>query len=318
MTSYRLLYVMDPIERVLPDKDTTFAFMLESEARGHAVYYCRLGDLFVAQRAPHAHARRTVVSRGTPHYQLFEDRTEPLSWFDAIFMRKDPPVDLAYVHGTHILSLAVAAGTLVLNDPRGLRDANEKLYALNFPGVIPPTIVTCEIERLKRFLDEQGGEMIVKPLDACGGAGVFHLRRDDRNLNAILELSTSNGRQLIMGQRYLPAIRQGDKRVILLDGRILGATLRVPREDEHRGNIHVGGTCVATTITPRDQFIADTLAPHLREAGLHFVGLDVIGEFLTEVNVTSPTGIQEINALSRPARPLEADVIDYVERTILR
>jgi len=309
----RFLFVMDPIERVLPDKDTTFVFMLESLARNHAVYYCNVADLFVMDAAPHARARRAVVTRGAPHYQLFEERTEPLFWFHTIFMRKDPPVDLPYLHATHILSLAAAAGTQVLNDPRGLRDANEKLYALNFPTVIPPTIVTCEIERLKRFLDAQGGEMIVKPLDACGGAGVFHLRRNDRNLNAILELSTDFGRNLIIGQRYLPAIRQGDKRVIVLDGKILGATLRVPREDEHRGNIHVGGTCVATTITPRDQLIVDTIAPQLRRDGLHFVGLDIIGDFLTEVNVTSPTGIQEINALSRPATPLEANVLDYVE-----
>ncbi|MBP1686054.1 MAG: glutathione synthase [Deltaproteobacteria bacterium] len=316
MTAYRILFVMDPIERVLPDKDTTFVFMLESQARGHGVYYCNLNDLFVADGAPHAHVRRAVVTRATPHYQLFEDRTEPLSWFTAIFMRKDPPVDLAYIYATHILSLAVAGGTLVLNDPRALRDANEKLYALNFPSIIPPTIVTCEMDRLKRFMDEQGGEMIVKPLDACGGAGVFHLRRNDRNLNAILELSTDYGRRLIMGQRYLTAIRQGDKRVIVLNGSILGATLRVPREDEHRGNIHVGGTCVATTITPRDRLIVATLAPQLRRDGLHFVGIDIIGDYLTEVNVTSPTGVQEINALSRPATPLEVAVIHYLESLI--
>jgi glutathione synthase len=313
MTGYRILFIMDPIEHILPDKDTTFVFMLESQSRGHAVYYCTIADLFVTESTPRTRVRRALVARGTPHYQLLEERTQPLSWFDAIFMRKDPPVDLAYIYATHILSLAVAHGTLILNHPQGLRDANEKLYALNFPTVIPPTIVTSEIERLKQFLDEQGGEMIIKPLDGCGGAGVFHLRRADRNLNALLEVSTDNGRRMIIGQRYLAEIRQGDKRVVLLDGKALGATLRVPREDEHRGNIHVGGTCVPTTLSPRDQLIVDTIADQLRRDGLYFVGLDIIGDYLTEVNVTSPTGVQEINTLSAPPTPIEATVLAYVE-----
>lgn len=308
---YRFLFIMDRIERILPEKDTTFVFMLESQTRNHAVYYCGLNDLFVADCAPSARVRRAAVARATPHYQLFEERTEALTWFDAVFMRKDPPVDLAYLLATCILSLVDPASTFVLNDPRGLRDANEKLYALNFPAVVPPTIVTCDMTRLKRFMDDLGGEMIIKPLDACGGAGVFHLHHEDRNLNALLEVSTDNGRRLIMGQRYLPEIRSGDKRLILLNGAPLGATLRVPRADDHRGNIHVGGTCVRTTITPRDQLIADTLARRLRADGLYFVGLDIIGDFLTEVNVTSPTGIQEINALE--GTRLEATVVDFVE-----
>jgi glutathione synthase len=307
----RFLFVMDPLERILPDKDTTFVFMLESLARGHVVYYCGVNDLFVSGSAPQARFRRAEVVRDVPHYRLFEERTETLRWFDAVFMRKDPPVDLTYLFATHILSL-VGAPTLVLNNPRGLRDANEKLYALNFPEVIPPSIVTSEIARLKEFLDAMDGEMVIKPLDGCGGAGVFHLRRNDRNLNALLEMSTDNGRRLIMGQRYLPAIRSGDKRLIVLDGKPLGATLRVPREDEHRGNIHVGGTCVKADITPRDRLIAETLAPRLRADGLVFVGLDIIGDYVTEINVTSPTGVQEINALDGVR--LERDVIDFVEQ----
>jgi glutathione synthase len=309
--AYRFLFIMDPIERILPDKDTTFVFMLESQARKHAVYYCGVNDLFVADCSPSARFRRATVARAIPHYQLLEERTEALTWFDAVFMRKDPPVDLTYLFATCILSLLDSASTLVLNNPRALRDANEKLYALNFPAVVPPTIVTCDMTRLKTFMDDLGGEMIIKPLDACGGAGVFHLHRQDRNLNALLEVSTDNGRRLIMGQRYLPDIRSGDKRLILLNGEPLGATLRVPRSDEHRGNIHVGGTCVRTTITPRDQLIADTLAPRLRADGLFFVGLDIIGDYLTEVNVTSPTGIQEINGIE--GTRLEGAVIDFVE-----
>ena len=309
--AYRCLFIMDPIERVLPDKDTTFVFMLESLERGHAVYICGVHDLFLDGTRPGGRIRRAQVLRAVPHYRLFEERVELLSWFDAIFMRKDPPVDLTYVFATHVLSLVDASNTFVMNHPRGLRDANEKLYALHFPGVIPPSIVTYDIDRLRSFMDTLGGEMIVKPLDGCGGAGVFHLRRSDRNLNAILELSTDNGRRPIMAQRYLPEIRQGDKRLIVLNGEPLGATLRVPREDEHRGNIHVGGTCVKTDVTVRDRAIAQALAPRLRADGLYFVGLDIIGDFLTEINVTSPIGIQEINALDSVR--LEAHVIDFVE-----
>src|SRR5437899_9419927 len=158
----RFLFVMDPIERILPDKDTTFVFMLESQARQHAVYTCGIGDLFVSDCTPCARCRRTAVARAVPHYQSFEERTEPLNWFDAIFMRKDPPVDLAYLFATLMLSLVDPASTVVLNDPRGLRDANEKLYALNFPDVVPPTIVTAEIARLKQFMERLGGEMIIK------------------------------------------------------------------------------------------------------------------------------------------------------------
>jgi glutathione synthase len=309
--SRRFLYIMDPIDRILPDKDTTFVLMLESQRRGHGVFYCTITDLFVAAAEPRACFRRAAVMRSEPHYELFEERTEPLGWFDAIFMRKDPPVDLAYLFATHILSLVGPERTLVVNNPRGLRDANEKLYALNFPEIIPPSVVTSDLTRLKAFLEELGGEMIVKPLDGCGGAGVFHVRRGDRNLNAILEMSADNGRRLIIAQRYIPEIRQGDKRVIMLDGEPIGATLRVPREDELRGNIHVGGTCVKTALTERDRFIAATVGTRLRQDGLLFVGLDVIGDYLTEVNVTSPTGVQEINALDGVC--LEAQVITRVE-----
>ncbi len=317
----RFAFVMDPLERILPDKDTTFVFMLESLHRGHEVYYCDPNDLFVRHARAFARARRCEVRRVAPEerertrpYQLFEERTEALEWFDAIFMRRDPPFDLAYFFATHLLDLADRRQTLVINDPRGLREANEKLYALHFPEVIPETFVSGDPARLKSFLDELGGEMIIKPLAGCGGAGVFHLHRDDRNLNALLEMATDNGRQMIMAQRYLPAVREGDKRLILLDGEPLGATLRVPREDEHRGNIHVGGTCVRAEVTERDREICAALASRVRRDGLYFVGLDIIGGFLTEVNVTSPTGVQEINALD--GVQLESQVIDFVEARV--
>ncbi len=316
--AYRFAFVMDTIERILPDKDTTFVFMLESLARGHEVYYLRVDDLFVQGSTPYATVRRAEVMPPSPeqpaHHTLFEERVSPLTWFDVVFMRKDPPFDLAYVFATHILSLVDPARTFVFNDPRGLRDANEKLYALHFPQVVPPSVVTSDIARLKEFLDAMGGEMIIKPLDAMGGSGVFHVQRGDRNLNALLEMATAEGRRLIIAQRYLAEIRQGDKRLVVLDGEPLGAVLRVPRDDEHRGNIHVGGLCVKGEITARDREICATLAPRLRGDGLYFVGLDVIGDWLTEVNVTSPTGIQEINALDGVR--LETNVIDFVEQRV--
>jgi glutathione synthase len=314
----RFAFVMDPIERILPDKDTTFMFMLESGARGHEVYYLRVDDLWLREAVPHARVRRAAVSRPTAahlsHYQLSEERETRLDWFDALFMRKDPPFDMGFFFATHLLGLIDPAHTFVLNDPRGLREANEKLYALNFSDVIPPSLVTSNQQRLKTFLDELGGEMIIKPLDGAGGAGVFHLHRSDRNLNAILESATDLERRPIMAQRYLPEIRAGDKRIIVLDGEPLGAVLRVPREDETRGNIHVGGATVQSPITARDREICARLAPRLRADGLWFVGLDVIGDWLTEINVTSPTGIQEINALDNVT--LERPVIDFVERRV--
>ena len=307
----RLLYVMDPMARVLVDKDTTFAFQLEGQRRGHEQYHCLADDLFVDRAVPHATARRLTVERATPHFRLDEARISPLAYFDAVLMRKDPPFDMAYVFAAHVLGLVDPAVTFVMNDPRGLVIANEKLYALNFPGVIPESLVTSDHVRLKAFMDQLGGEMIVKPLDGCGGAGVLHVHRNDRNLNALLELSTGEGRRLVMAQRYLPAAREGDKRLIVLDGEPLGAILRVPREDEHRGNIHVGGQVKQSPVDDRDREICRTMAPRLRRDGLYFVGLDIIGGYVTEVNVTSPTGVQEIDRLDETN--LEAKVLDFIE-----
>jgi glutathione synthase len=307
----RLLYVMDSMSKVLVDKDTTFVFQLEGERRGHEQYHCLPDDLYAAHARPYASVRRLSVRRGSPHYSLLEARAVPLTFFDVVFMRKDPPFDMAYFFATHLLGLVDPRATFVINDPRGLREANEKLYALNFPDVIPPSIVTADGERLKAFMHELGGEMIVKPLDGAGGAGVFHLHAADRNLNAILEGSTHEGSRLVMGQRYLPAARDGDKRVIVLAGEPIGGVLRIPRDDEHRGNIHVGGRVAKAPIDDRDRAICRRLAPRLAADGLYFVGLDVIGGYVTEINVTSPTGIQEINRFDGVS--LESQVLDFVE-----
>jgi len=311
MAALRILYVMDPMSRTLVDKDTTFAFQLEGQRRGHTQYHCEPEDLFVDRTVPHGTARRLTVQRADVHFHLHEACTVPLAFFDIVFMRKDPPFDMRYFFATHLLGLLDPTETLVVNSPRGLRDANEKLYALNFPDLIPESLVTQEIPRLRAFLDTLGGEMIVKPLDGCGGAGVLHVHRDDRNLNALLEMSTRNGTEMVMAQRYLPEARQGDKRLIVLDGEPLGAVLRVPREDEHRGNIHVGGRVVRSPVDERDREICRRMTPRLRSDSLWFVGLDIIGGLVTEVNVTSPTGVQEIDRLDGVC--LEARVLDFVE-----
>ncbi|MGO9607233.1 MAG: glutathione synthase [Candidatus Binataceae bacterium] len=310
--AYKFAFIMDPLENVLIDKDTTFAFMLEAHKRGHELYFLGLRGLYARGSQARMRARRCEVARATPHFRYLDGGADyPIETFDAIFMRKDPPADAPYLYATMLLSVVDSRRTFVLNSPAGLREANEKLYALNFPSAIPPTLVTYEIPLLKQFMAEMGGEMIVKPLDGHGGEGVFFVHTGDRNLGAILESVTQYETRPIMAQRYLPEIRGGDKRLILLNGEPLGCMLRVPRDDEHRGNIHVGGTCVKAPVTDRDREICETLKARLDIDGLYFVGLDIIGDYLTEVNVTSPTGVQEIDRLD--GVNLEAKVIDFVE-----
>jgi len=314
MGELRIGVVMDPVDKIHIDKDTTFVLMLEAQRRGHEVYFMEVDDLFVRGGIPHGRYRRLELKRATPHYCLGDPVDGRLADFHSVWMRKDPPFDMKFFFSTHVLSLIDQSKCFVMNNPNGLREANEKLYALRFPEQIPQTLVSSDMRRLKEFMDELGGEMIVKPLDGAGGSGVFYINQQDRNTNSILEAATDNGRRLIMAQRYLPEIRQGDKRIIVLDGEPLGAVLRVPLESETRGNIHVGGKCVKTEVTARDQEICAALAPLLRADGLYFVGLDVIGSYLTEVNVTSPTGIQEVNALNGVR--LETQVVDFVERQV--
>ena len=314
MRNLKIGVVMDPIDKINIDKDTTFVLMLEAQRRGHEIYFMELDDLYLRGGTPQGRYRRLELARATPHAHVGAGRDGALEDFDSLCMRKDPPFDLKFFFATHLLSLIDQSKCFVMNNPKGLREANEKLYALRFPEQIPQTLVSSSMARLKAFLTQLGGEMIIKPLDGCGGSGVFYLNEQDRNTNSILEAATDNGRRMVMGQRYLPEIRQGDKRIIVLNGEPLGAVLRVPLESETRGNIHVGGQCVKTEVTPRHRELCAALAPLLRADGLYFVGLDVIGSFLTEVNVTSPTGIQEVNALD--GVQLEKDVIDFVERQV--
>lgn len=311
--SLKLGFVMDPISQIILDKDTTFVLLLEAEKRGHLNFYMELKDLYVRDGIPLADMAQVKVKRARDFYSLGERSTRPLAELDAVLMRKDPPFTLDYIFATYMLSL-IPPKTFVINDPKGLREANEKMYILNFPQAIPPTIVTKSIARAKSFLDEVGGEMILKPLFGCGGYSVFYTYRDDKNLNALLELMTKEGTEFIMAQKYLPEIREGDKRIIVLDGQPLGATLRVPKPDELRGNIHVGGECHKAELSERDLFLCQSISARLRRDGLYFVGLDVIGDYITEINVTSPTGVQEIDRLNDTC--LEAQVIDFVEQKV--
>ena len=308
----RIAYLMDPLAGIDIEKDTTFAFLLEAEARGHRNYVMGPEDLAIRRGIPEARVQAVHVKRvAGDHFSLEQPTRETLESFDVVLLRKDPPFDMSFFFDTHVASLIDAKKTLVLNRPSGLRDANEKLYALRFPEIIPESLVTGDADLLKEFLHELGGEMIIKPLDGCGGAGIFHLQEQDRNLNAILETATDEGRTRVMAQRYLPEVREGDKRIIVIDGEPRGAVLRVPSDGDHRSNFHVGGSAVRSELTDRDREICAHMADDLRRDGLIFVGLDVIGGYLTEVNVTSPTGIQEIDQLC--GTNLAADMIDWIE-----
>lgn len=308
-------FLMDPLDTILPDKDTTFAFMLESAGRGHEVLYFNTRDMYAKDGSAFAALRPARVRRGTPHYSLGEPFEADLKSLDVVFFRSDPPVTMDYLHQTYLLDL-ITDEVFVTNNPSGVRDANEKLFALNFPEFMPEHIVTCDMDRIKRFIGEAGGKVVIKPLDRMGGEGVFVIESGDRNTNALLEVSTDYGKRKVIVQRYIPEVRKGDKRILLLNGDFLGATTRIPRDDEHRANIHAGGKTIKYELTERDREIIEKVGPELREKGLHFAGLDVLGDRLTEINVTSPTGIQEINRLE--GTNLEAKVIDFVEREVQR
>jgi glutathione synthase len=311
----RLVYVMDPLETMLPDKDTTFAFMRAAQRLGHDNLHCFPHQLSVEGGKAFAATRVAIIEDTPPQARYGHNLEVALSDVDAVLIRKDPPFDTAYLHATQVLDLA-RNDTFMMNDPRGLRDANEKLYALRFPQWMPRTYVSSEAVRIRAFMDACGGSAVIKPIGRAGGYGVMRLTTDDLNTPSIIELLTEAGNVPVMVQEYLPAGRIGDKRVLLLDGKVLGAVLRVPRNDDLRANIHVGGRVQACELTEQEKEMIASIGPHLHADGLYFVGLDVIGERLTEVNVTSPTGIQELGRLTGTAP--ELDVIRWLEREVAR
>jgi glutathione synthase len=307
----RFVFVMDPMDRVLPDKDTTFAFMRAAERRGHASLHCEARDVYVSEGDVWARVRPARVSDSPPHFTLGAPEDVRLATVECVFIRKDPPFDSEYLHVTLMLE-GLRGRVLVLNDPRGLRDANEKLYALHFARYMPRTLVTSDRGRIHAFVAGLAGGAVIKPLDGAGGSGVMVLSRTDKNTRSIVDYVTHEGREHAMVQEFLPAVREGDKRVLLLAGEVLGGINRVARDDDVRSNIHAGGRVEPCEVTAGERAVVAAMAPRLAQDGLVFVGLDFIGGKLTEVNVTSPTGIQE---LSRHAgRDVAEQVIEWVER----
>jgi glutathione synthase len=301
---------MDPIEDVDIDADSTFVLALEAQRRGHTLYYYLPNDLSFRNGQVYATARPLTVKREKGnHFSAGAPEVLDLHKVDVILMRQDPPFDMAYITATHLLE-HVHPDTLVVNDPANVRNAPEKLFVTRFPDLLPATLITTNQEEVRSFRDEYK-DIIIKPLYGNGGAGVFHITPGDENLNSLLELFTELYREPIIVQEYLPAVRQGDKRIILADGVPVGATNRIPAEGEARSNLHVGGRAAKTDLTPREVEICEAIGPTLREHGLIFVGIDVIGDYLTEINVTSPTGIQEINRFNDAA--VEADLWDAIE-----
>lgn len=285
---------MDPIETIDLKGDSSLMLALETQRRGHELFHYLPGGLSLKDGK--------VIARGRPltvryeqgnHYTFGDEQVIDLTQAAAVLMRQDPPFDMSYITATHILD-HIHPKTLVVNDPSSVRNAPEKLFVTHFPGVMPPTLITTDRREIMAFRDEHK-DLIVKPLFGNGGAGVFHIKPDDENLTSLLELFTQMFREPVIIQKYLPEVRQGDKRIILVDGVAVGGINRVPAAGEARANMHVGGVAMKTALTKREQEICDIIGPTLKEQGLIFVGIDVIGDYMTEINVTSPTGIQEMN-----------------------
>ena len=296
--TFSLGVVMDPIQTIKVHKDSTLAMLLEAQRRQCPLWYMEQQDLELLDGRCMARMRPLAV-RDDPDdwFSLGDARTQALDRLDVVLMRKDPPFDMEYVYTTYLLEQAQARGSLIVNRPSALRDANEKLYTAWFPEVCSPTLVSRRHAEFGRFIDTHR-DVILKPLDGMGGASVFRVRAEDSNRNVIIETLTGHGTRYTMGQRFIPEIRDGDKRIIVIDGKAIPYALaRVPSAGENRGNLAAGGSGVGVALSDKDRQIVETVAPRLREQGILFAGLDVIGDYLTEVNVTSPTCIRELDQL---------------------
>jgi glutathione synthase len=294
----RLGVMMDPIESIKAYKDSTLAMLLETQARGWEIWYMRPGDAWIENNTAHAEMRPLKVTDDAHSWhQLGVPANKPLASLDVILMRVDPPYNLEYINSTHLLELAAAQGVLVVNDPAGLRLMHEKLYITRFEDLIPPTLVTSRRGRIREFLATHK-DIIVKPLDSMGGHAVFRVRQDDLNTNSILESMTDYDRVTVMAQRYIPEIAHGDKRILMINGEpVPYALARIPAAGETRGNLAAGGRGEGKSLTKRDQEICSRVGPVLRRHGILFAGLDVIGDWLTEINITSPTCIRELDKI---------------------
>lgn len=310
----RTLFVMDPLDRINVAGDSTYMMMLEAAARGWPVSYCVPDDLYAEGGVARARVGDVRVQRGALPFEVLRREDRALGDFDVVWMRKDPPFDMEYIFATYLLDL-VPPTTLVLNRPSSLRNCNEKLFTLEFAEFITPTLITRDVARGRAFAEAAPDRIVIKPWDGNGGRGVLVSHKGDPNLRSMLEILTGEGKQACIIQHYVPEIVQGDKRVILVDGEPVGWMLRVPSAGDHRGNMHAGARVAACELTERDREVCARIGPKLRELGLLFVGIDLIGPALTEINVTSPTGIQEINALM--GLRLEVTLTDAVEARLI-
>ena len=294
----KLGVIMDPIAGIKVEKDTTLALLLASQRRGWEIYYMEMKDVYLTGNSARANTRVLTVTDDTSRWYRFQQQSDlALSELDVILMRKDPPFDMEYIYATYILEHAAAGGTLVVNDPAALRDVNEKAFITRFPQCIAPTLISRDPARIHAFM-EQHGQVVLKPLDGMGGASVFRVDAEDANKNVIVETLTRNSQRFIMAQLYLPAIERGDKRILLIDGKpVKHALARIPGPGEIRGNLAAGGTGKGVDLSDRDYWICDQVGPGLSAMGLVFVGLDVIGDYLTEINVTSPTCVRELERI---------------------
>lgn len=306
------LFVMDPLERIQVSGDSTYVMMLECSDRGYPVAMCVPSDLYVVDGQTHGLVTPVVVTAQSPYFECADPHVSSLTDFDVVWMRKDPPFDMSYVFTTYLLDMA---NTLVVNGSEGLKLFNEKLWTMaEFHRYQPETLLTNDLARLRAFIESQSGKTVLKPWDGNGGRGILITQSGDRNLNAMLELLTADGHDYVIAQTFVEAVERGDKRIILFGGEPVGAINRVPQAADFRANMHTGALVEACELTSRDVEICHALAPLLNKWGQVFVGIDIIGDYLTEINVTSPTGIREINALY--GKNIQADLVDLVESLV--
>lgn len=311
----KLGVVMDPIENINVKKDSSLAMMLEGQKRGYELYYMQMKDLYLFQGEARAQVQIVNVADDVDDwYEIVEEKDIALSELDAILMRKDPPFDTEYIYATYMLERAELAGTLIVNKPQSLRDCNEKLFTAWFPELSAKTLVTRNAKQIREFHQAEK-DVIIKPLDGMGGSSIFRIKEGDANVGVIIETLTNHGNQYAMVQEYMPEIKDGDKRILIVNGEPMPYCLaRIPAQGETRGNLAAGGSGVARPLSASDKLIAETIAPELKKRGLYFVGLDVIGDKVTEINVTSPTCIKEIEA----AYPINISgkLMDAIEHTL--
>jgi len=314
----KLAFIVDPLDSIKINKDSSYAMMSEANMRGHQIYVFEQHDMALLDNQVICYARvlqlKATVPDNKQWYVTGDIEKIPLHGFDAVMMRKDPPFDMEYVYSTYLLELAEKQGALVINSPQGVRDHNEKLAITKFPPFIAPTLVTSRATLIREFVADHR-DIILKPLDGMGGAGIFRVSESDHNLSVIIETITQHGARTVMAQRYIPEITLGDKRILVIDGEAVPYALaRIPKRGETRGNLAAGGTGTTQDLSPRDREIVSFLGPELVKNGLMLVGLDVIGDYLTEINVTSPTGMQEIT--KQTEFNVSAKMIDAIEKAI--